>query len=100
MRLGEQDSSRTVEVGAGSVITVALAENPTTGYRWTVETAGGLERIGDRSEGGGGFGAASMRVFEFRASQAGSHTLRLKNWREWEGESSVIKRFEAQILVK
>jgi predicted secreted protein len=101
MTLTEQDHGRTIQVKMGSVVTLRLKENPTTGYRWTVATAPELEQIGDRFElGGSAIGAAGVRVFEFRATRVGEHELRLKNWREWEGESSVIDRFDAKIVVK
>jgi predicted secreted protein len=101
MILSEQDRGRTIEVAEGDVITVRLKENPTTGYRWSVDTTNGLELVGDRFEAGGdAIGAAGVRVSEFRATRAGSHELRLRNWREWEGEDSVIDRFEANVVVK
>jgi inhibitor of cysteine peptidase len=101
MILSEQDRGRTVEVAEGDIITVRLRENPTTGYRWSVETTDGLELVGDDFEAGGGaIGAAGERVLEFRATRPGSHKLRLKNWREWEGDASVIDRFEADIVTK
>lgn len=100
MILSEQDSGRTVEVAEGDSVTIRLKENPTTGYRWAVETSGGLEWVEDDFElGGPAVGAAGTRVLLFRATRPGSHTLRLKNWREWEGESSVTDRFEANIVV-
>jgi inhibitor of cysteine peptidase len=95
--LTEQDSGRTVEVNVGRVVEVRLTENPTTGYRWTVEAASGVDC---RFDAVGGIGAVGMRVFQFRSNCAGLYELRLKNWREWEGESSVLRRFEAKILVK
>ncbi len=99
--LSEKDEGRTVEVSAGSIITVRLIENPTTGYRWKVESSGTMELVGDSFEGtGGAIGAAGARVFRFRAVRPGSNTLRIKNWREWEGESSIIGRFNATVLVK
>jgi predicted secreted protein len=101
MMLGEQDRGRSVEVPGGGVITVRLKENPTTGYLWSVEATNGLELVGGRFEGGGpAIGAAGVRVFQFRAPRAGSHKLRLKNWREWEGDTSIIDRFDANIIVK
>jgi predicted secreted protein len=101
MILSEQDRGRTVEVSVGSVVTVRLKENPTTGFRWWVEATNGLEEVGDDFEvGGPAIGAAGVRVLQFRAPRAGSHKLRLKNWREWEGEASVTNRFEANISAK
>jgi len=43
MTLTLTDHERTVAVTAGSVLTVRLPENPGTGYRWTMDTAAGLE---------------------------------------------------------
>jgi len=101
MILNEQDRGRTVEAPMGDVITVRLKENPTTGYHWAVETTTGLELVGDRFEAGSGaIGAAGVRVLQFRAPRAGSNNLRLKYWREWEGEASVTERFDANIIVK
>jgi len=100
MILNEQDSSRTVYTELGKVVTVCLKENPTTGYRWTVETANGLEQIGDHFKAGGAIGAAGVREFQFRSRKVGSYELRIKNWREWEGESSIMARFAVKIIVK
>jgi len=99
--LSDQDKGRTLEVEAQSFITVRLNENPTTGYRWEVETAGGLEMVGDSFEKkGDAIGAAGVRVFQFRAPGTGSYKLGIRNWRDWEGESSIIDRFYATILVR
>jgi predicted secreted protein len=101
MILGNQDSGRTVEAKARSIVTVCLKENPTTGYRWKVETSGGLELISDSFEkGGDAIGAAGIRVFQFRTPDEGSHKLSMRNWRDWEGESSIIDQFCAIIEVK
>lgn len=100
MILSEQDSGRTVEIGVGEVVTVRLKENPGTGYRWSVDATDGLDLIGDRSEVGGAIGAAGVREFQFRPTKVGSYELHIKNWREWEGESSVVGRFNVRFSVK
>lgn len=80
---------------------MSLSENPTTGYRWELEDIRGLEMVGDRFQSSGGsIGAAGNRIFQFRGIDVGKHELRLKNWRKWEGDSSVINRFSATIFVK
>lgn len=99
--LSNQDNGRTLEAKARSIITVRLEENPTTGYRWNVDSAGGLELISDSFERkGDAIGAAGIRVFQFCTPEAGSHKLSIRNWRDWEGESSIIDRFYAIIKVK
>jgi inhibitor of cysteine peptidase len=99
MTLTLTDHGRTLEVTAGSVLTVRLPENPGTGYRWTVETAAGLEPAGDRFEGASGVGSTGTRELQFRASRVGSFDLRMKHGREWEGEGSVDRRFAVKIKV-
>jgi inhibitor of cysteine peptidase len=90
-----------VEVSAGTAITVRLPENPGTGYRWTVETAAGLEVAGDRFvEAGAGIGSAGTRELRFRVARVGSFDIRMKYWREWEGERSVDRRFSVKVVVK
>ena len=64
MVLTESDRGRTVELAAGSLVTLRLRENPTTGYRWSMQSTGGLELVGDRYEPGGAVGAAGVRVVE------------------------------------
>jgi predicted secreted protein len=100
MTLTEQDNGRTVEIGVGSLITLHLKENPTTGYRWQLESSGGLEMVGDRFALGGAMGAAGTRVFEFRAGRAGAHVIRLKNRREWENQGAAAGSFEITVVVK
>ena len=101
MTINEEDNDRTIELGAGDVFSVRLNENATTGYRWTVENAGGLETVADRFERGGGeIGTGGVRVLQFRSPGSGRHELHLKNRREWEGDSSVLERFNVTIVVK
>ena len=100
MILTERDSGRTLVVALGDTITVRLGENPTTGYQWTVETAEGLQGTGDRFEPGAAIGASGNRELKFLAKRAGACRLRLKHWREWEGESSVTHRFQVDFSVR
>lgn len=101
MILNNQDQGRTVEVKAQSVVTVRLDENPSTGYRWNIEADEGLELVGESFERSGeAIGAGGVRVFQFRALEAGSHRLSIRKWRDWEGENSIIERFYATIVVK
>ena len=100
MILTDQDSGLTISINLGEIITVRLNENPTTGYSWMVETYSGLEKIGDNFEAGGAIGAGGVHVFQFRTTCSCSCELHIKNWREWEGESSVLARFFVNIIVK
>jgi inhibitor of cysteine peptidase len=99
--LNDTDNGHTVEVGLQSIVTVRLEEMPTTGYLWEIETAEGLKMISDSFEiSGDAIGAGGVRVFQFCASDKGSHKLSIKNWRNWEGEGSKVDRFCVIIVVK
>lgn len=99
--LNSQDNGRTVDVKAQSIVTVCLKENPTTGYRWKIETADGLGLIDDSFEKlSDSLGASGIRILKFRTPEAGVHKLSIRNWRDWEGESSIIDRFDVLIEVK
>jgi predicted secreted protein len=100
MILREQDSGRSVQVKQGETFSLRLAENPTTGYRWSVVSSGRLELVSDQNEAGVGIGAGGVRVIRWVARKVGSYDLILKHWREWEGEGSVIGRFQASVVVE
>ena len=70
MILNEKDSGCTYKVKSGAMLTLRLLENPTTGYRWTIENGSGLEPVGDQIEPGGMIGAAGVRVLQFCAKNA------------------------------
>lgn len=97
--LTEKDAGRTVELAPGETVAVQLQENPTTGYRWTVEETAGLQLAGDDLASRGGIGAAATHTFRFRAAAPGSFEVRLRNWRAWEGEGSVRDRFTFRVKV-
>lgn len=100
MIITERDHGRSFDVKVRDVITVRLKENPTTGYRWSVQIAHGLEQTSDNFEASDAIGSEGVRVFKFRTISVGSSDLRLKKLREWEGEGSVIDRFNVKIIVK
>ncbi len=94
--LTRADDGRTVEVHAGDIIRLRLEENPTTGYRWSLEPAGDdvvALAAADYVAPGGAVGGGGERVFTFEAKKAGGATIRLKLWREWEGDKSITETF-------
>lgn len=96
-------SGSTVHVGPGDVVIVRLPENPTTGFRWGVEASGEpvLALAGDQfvPAHDAGVGAGGQHAYRFVANVAGTATLRLKSWRQWEGEASVTERFTLTVEV-
>ncbi len=99
MDLSNRDSNRTIPVKLGDSIVLRLDENPTTGYQWEIAASGALAVMGDKMEPGSTVGGSGVRIFEFQASTAGSHHLQLRQWRRWEGDASIIGRFECTLVV-
>lgn len=101
LELGESDNGRRVAAKVGDVLTVRLAENASTGYRWSfdkldptrielLETAASYP---DAMPGSGG-----EAIFKLRIVKPGSTDLTTKYWRAWEGERSVLRRFTVRII--
>ena len=95
---------KTIEVRNDDTILVQLRENPTTGYQWAIEEPRspqirllGTDYIQSETSGVGGGGE---RALTFKAREAGRASLKLKLWREWEGDDSVIDRFEVTLVVR
>ncbi|MEB2282584.1 protease inhibitor I42 family protein [Lysinibacillus xylanilyticus] len=101
MILTEQNSGCTININIGGIFFIQLKENPTTGYRWMVETINGVKQIEDQfillenAVGGGG-----VRKLQFCALNIGTYELHIKKWQEWNGEGSVIQRFQIKIIVE
>ena len=57
--------------------------------------AGGRYSAADSGIGGGG-----TRSFTLKAEHPGIMQVRLKLWRDWEGESSIVERFTVTIRVR
>lgn len=88
MIINEQDAGRTVAIAPGEVVTVQLSEQPTTGYRWSVESAGDLELVDDHfTPAGQRLGAGGVREFSFRAPAPGAYDLLLHRRRSWQGNA-------------
>ncbi len=98
----EADDGATIEIHVGESATLALSENPTTGYRWEIAPQQRtVVEIRDRpyksqSNAIGGGGEASWTL---RAVEPGETTLSAKLWRQWEGDGSIVKRFTARVKV-
>ena len=100
--LTEADNGRTIDVPEGTEVLIRLEENPTTGYRWTLDQdddAVPPAGADFSSAPGAAVGAGGTRVFTFTAGQPGDVHLKFKLRREWEGDSSIIQRYQVNIQV-
>ena len=101
--LTSADHGGTVTVRPGDVIAISLEEDPTTGFRWVLDRndEDSLEAVGSnylpaQPSGAGGTG---QHVFRFKAARAGQVRLALKRWRQWEGDRSIVGRFEITVRI-
>ncbi|NTW53205.1 MAG: protease inhibitor I42 family protein [Chlorobaculum sp.] len=98
----EKDNGRTIDIPAGSSFHIELPENATTGYQWAVDRFDEefVELVSTEPHyAPGPPGSGGSVEFVFRAKKAGSAEIALKQWRHWEGDGSVIHRFNARIDV-
>ena len=107
--LTEQDKNKTLAVPVGKVFVIRLNENPTTGYVWAIDQQTELlvlqnsdyesdvrpNEYGAVLVGGGG-----KRSFTFVAQKSGMTTLKLKHWRSWEGDTSIVDTFNIPVQIE
>jgi inhibitor of cysteine peptidase len=102
--LSRGDNGKTIEAQTGDSIVVRLDENPTTGFVWAIDKGNDeilpLQNSDYAMAPGVGVGGGGQRTFTFKAQKAGTVSLQLKLWREWEGDQSITERFAVTIQVR
>lgn len=103
--LNQGNNGETVKLRIGDEIMLQLPENATTGYRWYIDRAEGVEEVVDEETSASApstpspsspeernpiMGRGGLREFRFRATKAGKGRLALKYYRQWEGEDSAL----------
>lgn len=90
------DTGGTRAMKVGDSLVLELPENPSSGYRWTLEgideprvlvVDAGFRSASDQP------GAGGVATWTLQATAPGKTTVRLKRWRHWEGDSSIVERF-------
>ena len=103
LKLTQADTGDSFTVHPGDAIAIQLKENPTTGYRWAIDrsdsTILALQSSDFAALPGAGIGGGGTRTFTFKAEKAGAVHLQLKHWRSWEGDSSIVVRYDVTIQV-
>jgi inhibitor of cysteine peptidase len=99
LKLVEQDGGRKVPVQPGQVVEIALPENPTTGWRWTLPDAPGLELVDDTYAVPDQLvpGAATMRILRFRVL-GGQIEVIMRRTQSWEPGSVPDALFEITLV--
>jgi inhibitor of cysteine peptidase len=83
----------------GETLIIRLQENPTTGYRWTVESNAGMRLDDDSfSRTGTGVGGGGSRRLQWTAQAPGTHSITLLLRRPWEAADTAIGRFSLTVV--
>ncbi len=86
--VGEQQNGATVSVNVSSIITLKLAENPTTGYSWNLTASAGLQVVNDTYQPsdttGTMVGSGGTHIWDIKATQPGVQTIHAVYMRPWE----------------
>lgn len=95
------DDGRTIQLGVGTRLELRLPDNPSTGYRWSVEADSRFVTVeeGVYTQLVHGLGGGGERQWWINTCQTGCTTLRLSRWRPWESESSAIERFAVTLEI-
>ena len=101
--LTQRDTDRTVEIHLGDSVQICLPENATTGFRWAIDRYDEeyLEVVATESHyPENALGSGGVVSFVFRGKKVGTGEIVLKNWRHWEGDSSVTNRFGLRLRIE
>jgi inhibitor of cysteine peptidase len=101
--LTNEEDGQMVEVNQGDRIRIELESNPTTGYEWAVDSTDETILVyeGSAYEAGDGnrVGQGGIQTLTFQAAEPGQAEIHLKYWRSWEGDASVVERFDVTITI-
>jgi inhibitor of cysteine peptidase len=101
LKIDQAQNGSSLEVPLGDPFQVQLPENPTTGYRWQLQSAGdqALDLEEDSFERSpGGIGAGGLRCWRFQAARAGLVHLEIALRRSWQPQP--IETFAITVVVK
>lgn len=101
--LVETDNERTIDTHVGDTARITLPENATTGYRWAIERYDNhfIKALATEPRyTSDALGSGGEIAFTFEARKVGSGEIVLKQWKFWEGDSSVIARFRIRLNVR
>lgn len=102
MKIDEASNGRAITLTEGETLDLTLPENPTTGFRWIVESNGApvcALRDDTYEASAGPPGAGGQHRWSFQAVQPGAGRIALAYRRPWGQSASPAKTFAVTIRV-
>jgi inhibitor of cysteine peptidase len=98
--LDDSQNGTRLNLRVGDVVVVRLAENPSTGYRWEIVAAAGLNLEADdfHLAPAGATGQGGQRALRFKAAAVGLTGIEAVLRRNWEG-AAPSQRFSVAVEV-
>jgi len=103
LHLRESDNGTSVRVPLSEEVVLELEENPTTGYRWMIETTGDAVNEIESNyvpSPGAAIGGGGRRAIRFIAAHPGTAEIRAALRRSWEPPERSLKQFTVTIHVE
>lgn len=102
--LSTANEGQLISVHPDDEIVIRLPENPTTGFRWEIDSADPIvAHVDDEFELSqpAMVGTGGTREFRFRvAASTGTGRLALTLRQPWEGDASVTDRFSIDVVIE
>jgi inhibitor of cysteine peptidase len=99
MKIDESFDNKSVTISVGDLLELSLAENPTTGFRWTIASSGApicALKADDFAPAGQKPGEGGRHNFTFQVGQAGEAKIALHSGRQW-GDSGAGHDFTLNV---
>jgi len=100
----EKENNATVSVSQGTIITLQLPENPTTGYQWNLTTTSGLKVTNDMyvpsDTTGTLMGSGGIHIWEILVDNNGRQAISAIYKRSWEPATGNETGFEITLHVQ
>jgi predicted secreted protein len=100
MELSASDDGTRRSIAQGELINLWMTENPTTGYRWELASAGFVIRADSYEPSGAAMGSPGTRRLELQPTEPGDLTLYLVRRRAWESpQTPPVEEFTVHLTV-
>lgn len=102
MMVTDADNGKTFQVDDGETVWVRLHENSSTGYRWDFDNLDEKMVHAERAtyeRASDAVGSGGEATWAVKPQAQGTAKVRMKLWRQWEGDDSVVDRFSFTLKV-